>query len=402
MGMEKEGWREKSKNEVGEIHVLAISGDDAKYGAQTSMKQMIKALCQKDETIKISIVIPPNKGLAAYYQGLGCAVYQVPYASFYVGYPVQKWKHIPKFLISGIKYWFGRIAAVSILNCQLNMDEIDLIHINESRCDFGAVLAKKYKKPLIWHIREFGRADYQCFSLRKNYVGYMNQATDRFPVISEAVRREWIKKGIDEKKLVRIYNGVDKELFVKKVHFVLSGSLNPTKGQEELVDAIYLLPKEYRTKAHFYIIGDGNKAYIRNLKEKLEKYGNEELFSFLGYQKNLARMLECYDCGLMCSNSEGFGRVTIEYMMAGLPVIAADTGANPELIVEKENGLLYQKGNPQSLADCIVWMIEHPAERQRMGSWAREYAARNFSAERNAEEIMGVYENVLRNRNVQL
>ena len=223
----------------------------------------------------------------------------------------------------------------------------------------------------------------------------MNQAAVCFPVISEAVRRKWIKKGIDEKKLVRIYNGVDEKPFVKKVHFVLSGSLYPTKGQEELVEAIYLLPKAYRTKAHFYIIGDGNKAYIRHLKEKLEKYGNEGLFSFLGYQKNLVRMLECYDCGLMCSNAEGFGRVTIEYMMAGLPVIAADTGANPELIVEKENGLLYQKGNPQSLADCIVWMIEHPAERQRMGSWAREYAARNFSAERNAEEILYLYKKIL-------
>ena len=380
------------------MHVLIVSGDDVKYGAQTSMQQLAKTLRQKDETAKINVVLPSNKGLVDYYESLGCAVYQVPYASFYVGYPAQKWKYIPKLFVSGLRYWFGRIVAVSILNLQLNMNEIDLIHVNESRCDFGALLAQKYKKPLIWHIREFGGADYKCFSLRKNYIEYMNQVAVCFPVISEAVRRKWIKKGIDEKKLVRIYNGVDEEPFVKKVHFVLSGSLYPTKGQEELVNAIHLLPKEYRIKAHFYIIGDGNKAYIRHLKEKLEKYGNEGLFSFLGYQKNLVRMLECYDCGLMCSNSEGFGRVTIEYMMAGLPVIAADTGANPELIVEKENGLLYQKGNPQSLADCIVWMIEHPAERQRMGSWAREYAARNYSAERNAVEILHLYENVLRNR----
>ena len=59
----------------------------------------------------------------------------------------------------------------------------------------------------------------------------------------------------------------------------------------------------------------------------------------------------------MCSRSEGFGRVTAEYMMAELPVLASDTEANPELIREGIDGYLYKFNDIEDMTDKAMKII---------------------------------------------
>ena len=93
----------------------------------------------------------------------------------------------------------------------------------------------------------------------------------------------------------------------------------------------------------------------------------EKNVRFLGYQKNFYEKLAGYDCGIMCSRSEGFGRVTVEYMMAGLPVLASDTGANAELIENGVTGLLYHFPDVENLKNELLYMLEHKKEVSDMG-----------------------------------
>ena len=87
----------------------------------------------------------------------------------------------------------------------------------------------------------------------------------------------------------------------------------------------------------------------------------------LGYREDVCSLLHEYDCGVMCSRSEGFGRVTAEYMMAGLPVIASDTGANPELVNEGQTGLFYRWGDTSDLAKKIEMLADDALLCERMG-----------------------------------
>jgi glycosyltransferase involved in cell wall biosynthesis len=82
----------------------------------------------------------------------------------------------------------------------------------------------------------------------------------------------------------------------------------------------------------------------------------------------------------MCSRCEAFGRVTVEAMKLGLPVIAANTGGSLELVQHGINGFLYEWGNPLDLAKQILKTVSEPDAYSRMSSQARSFANTRFSA----------------------
>lgn len=386
------------------MHVLFVSDADSKYGASSSMKQMIKGILECCDDIEISVVLPlridTNKELENYYRELGCNVYKIFYEPFYQNVPEQKWRFPIKYFLRGMEYLFGRWTGVFYLSKKMNINDVDIIHSNSSREDFGAMLALKYNKPLIWHIREFGDKDYKCFSYRRGYIGFMNEAAKKFITVSNAVRDHWIKKGVDERKIVRIYDGVCAELNFKKeyrknadgkLRFLILGSVCETKGQYQIINACALMSEKERERITVDIIGSGNQSYIRRMKEMIKKNKLTSSIHFLGYHEEAWKNICSYTCGLMCSKSEGFGRVTAEYMMAGLPVIASDTGANPELIVDNESGLLFQWNNIEDLKNKMVYLLNHANVPKQMGLKAREYAQSHFSLKINAELIYREY-----------
>ena len=278
----------------------------------------------------------------------------------------------------------------------------DIIHSNSSREDFAQTLAEHYGIPLIWHIREFGDRDYECYSYRKNYVGYMNRTASRFIAISDAVRFHWISKGIDAKKIVTVYNGVERIPYVEKernsapkdFRLIMTGKIAETKGQMQATQAVIKVIRNNPSLGiTFDIIGGGDDLYIRKIERLIKDENVQDNVRLLGYKTNVTAMLSSYDIGLMCSRAEGFGRVTAEYMMSGLPVIASDTGANKELIREGIDGLFYSYGDIESLAMKIQYMLDNMALFD--GKKIHEYAERRFSAEENAKNIYKIYKEIV-------
>jgi glycosyltransferase involved in cell wall biosynthesis len=96
------------------------------------------------------------------------------------------------------------------------------------------------------------------------------------------------------------------------------------------------------------------------------------------------------DIVLVCSRSEAFGRVTIEGMFSGRPVIGARSAATAELIKDGVNGLLYDPGNPGDLAEKIKRLQECPGLGERLGHEARAWVRRYFTIDRYADELFAV------------
>ena len=359
------------------MHILFISGLDVRGGEARSLYQLITQIRDK---VQASIVLPCGSPLVEKYQSLGCKVYQVHYHSCLQSIPSQKWKLLVKYPSRLAQYLVGKFGGVSSISRQINMTTVDIIHANSSREDLGALLAQKYHKPIIWHLREFGDLDYPCYSYRRDYVRFMDNAATEFIAISDAVREHWVKKGLSAERIVRIYNGVDTNVqqkdYRKKnndgiVRFLIIGFLSEAKGQHELISAIGLLPESIKGTIQLDIVGGYNSSYFALLKATVGKMGLENTIHFLGYDKDIANKVWRYDCGFMCSRSEGFGRVTVEYMMAGLPVIASDSGANSEIVKDGKNGLLYQQGNlndrPSHPMDRLRRLFAVAADRQGRG-----------------------------------
>lgn len=386
------------------LHVLFVADADSKYGAPNSLFGLVRALKKKDNSLKISIVLTRHSDRMEDFEKIDCDVYQIPYVPFYQAVSYNKLKLVVKYVLRGLEYLYGRIFAVSILEKQLDLSTVDIIHANSSREDFGAILAKKNNKPLVWHIREFGDLDYRCYSYRRNYISFMRENATVFVAVSDAVRQHWIEKGIPDEKIKLIYNGVKENTIHKDVEnleqkrgdkddsfqMVMMGSICETKGQHQIIKAMALLSENYKKKMQLHIVGDGVHGYVNVLKRLVKSLHLENNVHFLGYQKNFYPRLASYDCGIMCSKSEGFGRVTVEYMRAGLPVLASDTGANIELVEEGKSGLLYHYPDVEDLRDKLVYLMEHREEVLRM-SVSAFAAGERFTEERTAKAVYNLY-----------
>ncbi len=92
----------------------------------------------------------------------------------------------------------------------------------------------------------------------------------------------------------------------------------------------------------------------------------------------------------MCSRMEAFGRVTIEAMKMGTPVIGARSGGTPEVIREGLTGLLYTPGDVKELADKIQQLCENRQTARQMGEQARRWAMASFTQERHGAEVLAI------------
>ncbi len=383
------------------MNILLIADGDTRYGASRSLLQMVTNLKLRPD-VNITVVLNCESEMVNNLRKQDCSVVIINYNPFIQPYPenIPFWLPV-RFMYQGIKYWYGRLFALKELEKKIEIGNIDLIHSNSSREDFSVMIQTKYHIPIVRHIREFGDRDFSCFSLRKNYIDLFNSTTSVFIAVSNAVRTHWINKGIISNKIVTIYNGVFQRerlkqrtiplCHKKKINLVMVGSIMRTKGQDQAIQMMNLL-KDENIEFKLDLIGDGTWFFLNELKDQIERCGLEDCVSFFGYRKDVFDLLPNYDVGLICSKSEGFGRVTAEYMMAGLPVLASNTGANSELIREGVDGCLYSYGNVEDMKEKLMRIINNNLG----GEKTHRYALGNYSVMVNEEKVYNLYKTVLR------
>jgi glycosyltransferase involved in cell wall biosynthesis len=234
----------------------------------------------------------------------------------------------------------------------------------------------------------------------------MQNNAAKFIAISDAVKAEWIKKGIAEGKIIRIYNGIDSALYkpeCKKresiLRLVIVGHIQLNKGQHQLIESIAKLPNEIKSNICLELLGEGYPDYIKLLMKRIKELNLENQVNLGGYKKDIPQILSSYDIGVTCSKSEGFGRISVEYMLAGLAVIASDTGANPEIVTDNIDGRIYRYGDAGHLAQVITDLYNDREELERLAANGRQKAESQFSITGCAGEVHALYQESLNESN---
>jgi glycosyltransferase involved in cell wall biosynthesis len=175
--------------------------------------------------------------------------------------------------------------------------------------------------------------------------------------------------------------------------FVIIGGIGNAKAQ---VDAVRALAIARRDGLDFSLViaGSGDPADVLRLIAAL---GLSNVAKVIGYTDDVWRTLTEADALLMCSKHEPFGRVTVEAMAAGVPVIGFAGGATPEIITDGLSGLLYH-GSHDDLAAKMVLLAKQPAMARKMSRRAWHEAARRFTTSRCADEICDVFITVIGER----
>jgi glycosyltransferase involved in cell wall biosynthesis len=176
----------------------------------------------------------------------------------------------------------------------------------------------------------------------------------------------------------------------------LPAALTQIKGHELLLRAAMRIQKEIPS-VNFYFIGGtiydtvGDRGYEDKLRRSVKEKGLEPSVVFTGFQEKMAPWYRAMDIVVNASTvPEGFGRTLLEAMACGKAVAGPNAGGIPEFVRHGENGLLYEMGNADALADTILTLLHDPALRQRLASSGRETAIHRFTTEPYAKAISQV------------
>ena len=134
-------------------------------------------------------------------------------------------------------------------------------------------------------------------------------------------------------------------------------------------------------------MGVGQQEYTDKLHQFTEQSGLNDLAHFVGHTDDVFQMLQNMNLGVVAAHDEAFGRVTLEYMLMQMPVVASRSGANAELITPGETSEIYPLGDVEALANAIEQYVKHPELLEKQGKTGEQKAKRDFSAGKNAENI---------------
>lgn len=151
------------------------------------------------------------------------------------------------------------------------------------------------------------------------------------------------------------------------------GRLDRQKGTLRVVDVARRLAG-VRPEIRFLMAGAGSRPFERSLGRTLDEQGVADRVRLLGHRDDVARWLPAADCLMAPSTGEPFGRMIVEGMHAGLPVVAFRDGAAPEIIRHDETGILVPPHDTALLAGAVLELARDPGRAQRIGAGARTAA----------------------------
>lgn len=284
---------------------------------------------------------------------------------------------------------------------QLAEWRIGTLHVNSAAVGITALLEEHARMPLVWHIRELPERQYLLHidAGRRRYGEALGRAT-RLIAISKAVQQDIRRYTGRDTRSTLIYNGVlrraDQERLATRAPerwaaptpftFLLAGLIHPSKGQEEALRAFALVRKRC-PDARLVLAGDGKADHLHAIIAQLDLGGSVEL---TGFVKDLEPLYLRSHALLMCSRNEAMGRVTVEGMSSGLPVIGHASGGTVELVADGRTGLLYP-GGAEALAERMAALATDVDRARTLGEAAMQDAAQRFNVERYADEVMHLY-----------
>lgn len=378
------------------IRVLFVSHSSELYGAERSLLIMVQRLLIAGD-IK-PVVLVPEEGLLA--ERLRRSDVPVMVAHYY--------------------HWLGRCRTDRLLKGRLriilNLLEVfrisgkvkalkpSIVFSNTLASPFGALLAAKLNLPHIWHIREFVHEDMgREFDVgMSRAVKWINRSV-KIVCNSHAVLNKWNRYLVNSgSHFCVVYNGFDFDEqengnAVEKydwqmngrnpLHLVIIGSILPRKGHEDAIRAVADLERMGGPSVQLIIVGGGEEKYIRFLKVLAKDLGVSDKIEWKGFQENVNSYFQEAIAALVCSRHEPFGRVAVEAMAAGVPVVSTRSGGLPEIIEDGQSGLLYDVEDHAALARAIRRLLLNRDLYLRISETAKARVRTRFTVEHYVDRM---------------
>lgn len=300
------------------------------------------------------------------------------------------------------------LPAALALARVIRRERPDVIHLgNGVRANFDGILAGLLTRtPIVCHVKGFEK-----YGARERWAA---RRITTMVCMTQAVLDHCRAHGLHPADARVVYDAVDEAwlrpqrpaLEVRRELGIgadapcigIAGNIQPWKGQNVLVEALGLLGEH--SGVHCVIAGGvhrAGEAYAAELRGRVEALGLGSRVHFTGFRADIPDVMNAWDVVVHASvRPEPFGRVILEGMLLGKPVIATAAGGVPELIDDGRTGFLVPPGDAPTLADRLRRVFSAPGEAQAIGACAQTWARQHFSLARQVAAMSEIYEGAAR------
>jgi len=294
----------------------------------------------------------------------------------------------------------------------IKREKIDLIHLNNTllRPQEWILASLFTNSHVVAHER--GINDSYPFLYRLNA-----KRLEAIFCISKSVENRLLASGFPKKQLHLVYNGLDPEEFTisKSKESIMNefelnisdpvigliGNIKPWKGQGLMVRAMDLIV-EKMPNVRCLIIGswaESAQDYYDHICKLISERNLEKNIIITGYRSDVPCLINVLRVVVHASiRPEPFGRVLLEGMVLRKPVVTPDIGAGPEIVVDGKTGSVFTSGDPRSLADAILYLLENPQVAEKMGNAGHKRVVEHFHIRRNIKSIESIYASIFNNQ----
>lgn len=362
------------------------------YGANRSLLTLVRGLGRRG--VDCAVLVPR--------EGRVCEVFSDENVEWGV-VPFRPWM--------GEDRWRAPYRAAMNLSClpsllrRIHEWGADVLYSNSSVIPSGAYASALCGLPHVWHIREFGWADYRLkHDLGRWWFKHWLGRADAAIAVSHAVKESVVERTGAPCSVV--YNAVvtsDRIDALEKTDrgrtvgspftFGIVGVLRREKGQAQAIDAVARLRERGRA-CRLVIVGGGCPGYEQRLRDLVKRKNLVDRVRFTGFIEDPFDIYSEIDAVLMCSRREAMGRVTAEAMAFSRPVIGRRSGGTPEVIAEEQTGLLYD-GTTGDLVRQMTRLMGDPSLARRLGRQGRKMARDRFVEDAHVSAVEEVVRGVV-------
>lgn len=302
---------------------------------------------------------------------------------------------------------FQKKNPVSVLRVLslIDREKVDIVNTHSSSDSWVATIAARLSKarPSVIRTRHLSTPIGRSFLSSLIY----NVLPDAIITTGEEIRQRMINdNAFDAKKIFSIPTGIDLDRFnpskvrpafqPKGFSIGMIGVLRSWKGHQFFIKAIPEI-LESIPDAHFYIVGDGPQ--YENIKNHIHKLSLQNKVFMLGHRENIPEILSSLDIVVHPSYAnEGVPQSILQALAMEKPVIASDTGAIKEIIIDGETGFLIKPKDPERLSEKVIALYKNPELMIKVGKKGRKIIEKDYSIEKMLDKIESLYPNLLDKR----
>jgi len=293
----------------------------------------------------------------------------------------------------------GRLGAIVVELARAARHQ-DIVYANSQKAFVLAAIATAFvRRPLIWHLHDIISAAHFGKLQRRLQIFLANRIAAKVIVPSQAAATAFVAEGGRGDLIEIVANGLDvvpcqsrpaelrRELGLPEGPLVgVFSRLAAWKGQHIVVQALAELPG-----VNCIIAGDalfGEQAYAASLAKMVDDLGLADRVHFLGPRSDVPKLMQAVDVMVHPSIApEPFGRTLVEAMLAGVPVIATDTGAASDILEAGRAGRLVPPNDPAALSASIARILAGSDDLAGQLDYAVTRAKTHYSMDRMLDSI---------------